>query len=100
MFTDRLGERRARHKERGRLFRIGFALAGLGVLLAGLAMLVLPGPGLLVTGAALTMLALEFAWAEALLAKVVRRIEAVRVRARRDRAATPGAPERADRAAS
>lgn len=44
-------------------------ILGLGVLLvgAGLAMLVLPGPGLLVIIAGLAILATEFAWAESLL---------------------------------
>ena len=60
----RLGERKQRHAARSRLYRIGFAAAGLAVLAAGLAMLVLPGPGLLVTALALGMLALEFRWAE------------------------------------
>jgi uncharacterized protein (TIGR02611 family) len=72
-FAARLGERRARHRQRARLYRVVFAVAGLGVLLAGIAMLVLPGPGLLVTGAGLAMLALEFAWAERLLSRVVAR---------------------------
>lgn len=82
-FAARLGERRARHRQRTTLYRIVFAFAGLAVLLAGIAMLVLPGPGLLVTGAALGMLALEFAWAEQLLTRTVARIDAVRVRATR-----------------
>lgn len=43
------------------------ATAGFALLGAGLAMLVLPGPGLLVLALGLAVLALEFAWAETLL---------------------------------
>ena len=68
----RLGERKERHASRSRLYRIGFAAAGLAVLAAGLAMLVLPGPGLLVTALALGMLALEFRWAERALLRGAR----------------------------
>ena len=68
----RLDERKERHAGRGRLYRIGFAVAGLVVLAAGLAMLVLPGPGLLVTALALGMLALEFRWAERVLLRGAR----------------------------
>jgi uncharacterized protein (TIGR02611 family) len=46
-------------------------LAGFVVLLAGLAMIPLPGPGLLVTAVGLAILALEFAWAERLLERTV-----------------------------
>ena len=70
-FVDGIKERRERHRERHRLVRIAVVLAGFVVLFAGLAMLVLPGPGLLVTAAALTLLALEFVWAERLLARTV-----------------------------
>jgi uncharacterized protein (TIGR02611 family) len=48
-----------------RLFRkIGIAFAGFSVLLAGVIMLVLPGPGILVIIAGLAILAIEFEWAE------------------------------------
>lgn len=82
-FAERLDERRVRHRQRGTLYRVVFAVAGVTVLLAGVAMLVLPGPGLLVTAAGLAMLALEFAWAERLLARTAARLEAVRRRATR-----------------
>lgn len=45
------------------LRRVGVALAGGAVLLLGLAMIPLPGPGLLVIPLGLGILALEFAWA-------------------------------------
>jgi hypothetical protein len=41
-------------------FRAGVAIIGGGVVLAGVAMLVLPGPGLLAIAAGLALLALEF----------------------------------------
>jgi hypothetical protein len=51
--------------------------------MAGLAMLVLPGPGLLVTAIGLGLLALEFEWAERLLVRALHEAERARVRARR-----------------
>ena len=72
---DGVRERRERHLERNRLLRIGFALFGFLVVLAGLAMLVLPGPGLLVIALGLGILALQFAWAERLLERTVDRME-------------------------
>ena len=72
---DGVRERRQRHLERNRLVRIGFAVFGFLVVLAGLAMLVLPGPGLLVIAIGLGILALEFAWAERLLERTVDKME-------------------------
>jgi uncharacterized protein (TIGR02611 family) len=48
----------------GNAKRIAVFVAGSVVLLAGVAMIVLPGPGLLVIIAGLAILATEFAWAE------------------------------------
>ena len=48
---------------------------GATALLAGIAMLVLPGPGLLVIAGALAILATEFAWARHLLKRVRREIK-------------------------
>ena len=47
--------------------RIAVFVVGVALLAAGLAMIVLPGPGLLVIIAGLAVLATEFAWAEHLL---------------------------------
>ena len=68
-------ERRERHLERNRFLRVGFAFFGFIVVLAGVAMLVLPGPGLLVIAIGLGILALEFSWAERLLERAVDRLE-------------------------
>jgi uncharacterized protein (TIGR02611 family) len=52
--------------------RVAVLVVGLFLLVAGLVMLVLPGPGLLVTMAGLAVLATEFAWARRLLDRVRR----------------------------
>jgi uncharacterized protein (TIGR02611 family) len=49
--------------------RIVVLVVGLALVVGGIAMLVLPGPGLLVVIAGLAVLASEFAWAEFLLDK-------------------------------
>jgi uncharacterized protein (TIGR02611 family) len=48
--------------------RIAVTIAGFAVLLAGVAMLVLPGPGVLVIIGGLAILATEYVWAQRLLA--------------------------------
>jgi uncharacterized protein (TIGR02611 family) len=47
--------------------RIAVFVVGAALVVGGLALLVLPGPGLLVIVAGLAVLATEFAWAERLL---------------------------------
>ena len=73
-----LQERRERHRQRGRFYRAAFVMAGVTVTLAGVAMLVTPGPALVVIPIGLAMLALEFAWAERLLERAVDRAEAAK----------------------
>jgi uncharacterized protein (TIGR02611 family) len=73
---ERVRARRERHKQRSRIFRVAFAAAGFVVVLGGLIMLVTPGPGLAVILLGLGMLALEFAWAERWLERVLVRAEA------------------------
>ncbi len=72
---ERVREKQARHKERSRTYRVGFAIAGFLVCAAGVVMLVTPGPGIPVIILGLTMLALEFAWAERWLERVLDRAE-------------------------
>lgn len=62
--------------------RIVIAVIGGTVLLLGLAMIVLPGPALLVLPAGLVILSLEFAWARHWLARVRRGISDVSRRQR------------------
>jgi uncharacterized protein (TIGR02611 family) len=66
---ERLEARRESHRERNRLFRIGFGIVGMLVLVAGLVMLVTPGPAFVLIPIGLAMLSLEFVWAERLLEK-------------------------------
>ena len=66
---EKLDARRATHRERSRLFRIGFGLVGIVVLVGGLVMLVTPGPAFVLIPIGLAMLSLEFVWAERLLEK-------------------------------
>jgi uncharacterized protein (TIGR02611 family) len=73
---ERVRARRDRHKQRNRFYRVAFAVAGFVVLLAGVIMLVTPGPGIPVILLGLGMLALEFAWAERWLERVLARAEA------------------------
>jgi tellurite resistance protein TerC len=53
--------------------RIAIAVAGFTVLLIGVAMIVLPGPAIIVIPAGLAILALEFSWAKRLLTGVKER---------------------------
>jgi uncharacterized protein (TIGR02611 family) len=53
--------------------RIAVTIVGFAVLLAGVAMLVLPGPGIVVIIAGLAILATEYVWAERMLAEAKRR---------------------------
>lgn len=66
--------------------RLGVLLAGGTVLAAGVAMLVLPGPGVIVVLLGLVILATEFAWAERTLDRVQRQagraLDAVNARRR------------------
>ena len=63
----RLQHRREEHLERGRIYRVFWVIAGVTVVLAGLAMVVFPGPAIVVIPVGLAMLSLEFAWAQRLL---------------------------------
>jgi len=72
----------------------GITVAGAGLLAAGAAMLVLPGPGLAVILLGLTVLATEYAWADRLIADLRQRAARVasplaeRLRRKRQTAAT------------
>src|SRR5690349_3095529 len=76
-----LRERRARHKQRNPIVRVVYLLASLTVILAGVAMLVLPGPALVVIPIGLTLLALEFASAERLLDRALDQADAAKAKA-------------------
>jgi uncharacterized protein (TIGR02611 family) len=72
---ERVRARRDRHKERNRIYRAAFAVLGFVVLAAGIVMLVTPGPGIPAIILGLGMLALEFAWAERWLERLLARAE-------------------------
>lgn len=61
---------------------IAIAVLGSTVLATGIALLVLPGPGILLIAIGLGILALEFAWARVWLGKVRRGISQVGQRQR------------------
>jgi uncharacterized protein (TIGR02611 family) len=67
----KLRARQAEHRKRGRLYRLGFVVAGLVVLATGVAMLLLPGPAFVVIPIGLAILSLEFEWAERLLERAL-----------------------------
>jgi uncharacterized protein (TIGR02611 family) len=75
---ERLRLRRERHRRRPLVVRALVALGGFTTLLGGIVLLVLPGPGIPLIAVGLGLLALEFAWAEAALARVLRHAERVR----------------------
>ena len=64
---DRIEHRREIHKQLHWVPRVIVVTFGFLVLLAGLAMLVLPGPAIIVIPIGLAILSLEFLWAEMLL---------------------------------
>jgi uncharacterized protein (TIGR02611 family) len=55
--------------------RVAVTVLGLAVLLAGVIMLVTPGPGILVIFAGLALLAREYVWAERMLHRLRERAE-------------------------
>ena len=67
--VQKLQDKRETHKDRSKVVRVAFVLAGVILLLGGAAMLVLPGPAFVVIPIGLALLSLEFAWAGALLDK-------------------------------
>lgn len=77
-----LAERRAVHKRRSIIIRALYLVASLTVLLAGLAMLITPGPAFVVIPIGLTLLALEFASAERALDYALDQADAAKKKAR------------------
>lgn len=77
-----LRRRKERHKQRSKVYRVPFALAGALIIVAGLALSLpgIPGPGLLVIAVGLGMLALEFDRAERLLEQILDTVEDARER--------------------
>ena len=65
----RIERERERYPQRGRIFRAAWVTAAVIIVAAGLAMVVFPGPAVLVIPIGLIMLSFEFAWAQRLLDK-------------------------------
>jgi uncharacterized protein (TIGR02611 family) len=76
---ERVRARKEQHKQRGVLYRVVVAVAGVLVILVGLALSLpgVPGPGILLIVVGLGLLALEFDRAERLLERILDRVEHV-----------------------
>lgn len=71
----KLGQARDKQKSRPWPLRVLVVLAGATVLLAGLIMLITPGPAFAVIPVGLFILALEFVWAETALSKAIHKAD-------------------------
>jgi uncharacterized protein (TIGR02611 family) len=80
--VERMRSQREIHAKRPLWMRALFVVAGFTLLLAGLAMLVLPGPALAVIPVALAILSLEFAWAGRALEKAIEQAEKAKATAK------------------
>jgi uncharacterized protein (TIGR02611 family) len=80
--VQRLDRRRAAYRRRSVAYRVVWCVAGFAVLAAGLAMVVLPGPAVVVVPLGLAMLSFQFSWAQRLLDTVIERGAEARRRAR------------------
>ena len=80
-FVEKLEARREHHRDHSLVYRVVFGLAGVIVLLAGLVMLVTPGPAFVLIPIGLAMLSMEFAWAASALDKALEKAQAVQDKA-------------------
>jgi uncharacterized protein (TIGR02611 family) len=81
--AERLREQRARHKDRHIIVRAAFVVAGFTLLVAGIAMLALPGPAFAVIPIAFGLLSLEFLWAERMMEKALEQADKAKAKAAR-----------------
>jgi uncharacterized protein (TIGR02611 family) len=65
--VQKLQDRREAYADKGRVYRTLWVAAGVTVVAAGIAMVVFPGPAIVVIPIGLAMLSLEFCWAQRLL---------------------------------
>jgi uncharacterized protein (TIGR02611 family) len=81
--AEELHERRERHLQRSKAYRLAVIVAGFLVVAAGIVLSGpgVPGPGFLVILIGLALLALEFAWAERLMRRALRYVEKASQRA-------------------
>jgi uncharacterized protein (TIGR02611 family) len=80
--VERMRAQREVHAKRPLYLRVPIAAGGFTLLLAGVAMLVLPGPAFAVIPVALAILALEFAWAGRALEIALKKAEQAKRSAR------------------
>jgi uncharacterized protein (TIGR02611 family) len=80
-FVQKLEARREHHRERGVIYRVLFGLAGVIVLLAGVVMLITPGPAFVLIPIGLAMLSMEFAWAAVALDKALEQAQVAQEKA-------------------
>ncbi len=73
--SEKLARRRERHIQRSMAYRVLFMIVAFAVLLGGIALIPLPGPGWAIVFLGLGMLALEFKWAEKMMEKILDRLE-------------------------
>jgi uncharacterized protein (TIGR02611 family) len=71
----KLRRRKEQHRQRNKIYRVVVATIGVLVILGGIALIPLPGPGWLIVAFGVGILALEFDWAERLLERILDRIE-------------------------
>jgi uncharacterized protein (TIGR02611 family) len=76
--SEKLARRRERHIQHSKPYRVMFVIVAFAVVLGGLALVPLPGPGWAIVFVGLGMLALEFKWAENLMEKILDRLEAAK----------------------
>ena len=80
--AEKLARRRERHLKHSKPYRSAVMVLAVVVVLAGLALVPLPGPGWAIVFLGLGMLALEFDWAENLMEKILNRLQAAQASAR------------------
>jgi uncharacterized protein (TIGR02611 family) len=80
-FVEKLEARREDHLRRGVFYRIVFGVAGAIVLVAGVIMLVTPGPAFVLIPIGLAMLSMEFAWAAVALDKALEQAQVAQEKA-------------------
>jgi uncharacterized protein (TIGR02611 family) len=73
--SEKLARRRERHLQHSTPYRVLFVIAAFAILIGGIALVPLPGPGWAIVFIGLGMLALEFKWAENLMEKILDRLE-------------------------
>jgi len=76
--SEKLARRRERHIQRSMAYRVLFVIVAFAILIGGIALVPLPGPGWAIVFIGLGMLALEFKWAENLMEKILDRLEAAK----------------------